>query len=99
MCYFLLSFYVVGRGWDGYCLFLFDIPYKKKYSWLGRSCYRVIVHALCRLLIFFHNQILQNTIRVSNSLCIQVRPDILSGLKGVQTVCQGYQQATRESEK
>ena len=35
----------------------------------------------------------RNTIIVSNSL-IQIRPDILSGLIWVQTVCKGYEQTT-----
>ena len=35
----------------------------------------------------------RNTIRVSNSW-IQIRPDILSSLIWIQTVCKGYQQTT-----
>ena len=42
----------------------------------------------------FSKNSFMNTIRVSNSLDFQIRPDILSGLIWVQTVCKGNQQMT-----
>ena len=39
---------------------------------------------------FFRNQLLQKI----NSVWIQIRPDVLSGLIWVQTVCKSYQQTT-----
>ena len=52
----------------------------------------------CRLLIFFQNQLLRKILPEIPSECQtvwnQIRPDILSGLIWVQTVCTGYQQTT-----
>ena len=46
---------------------------------------------------FFQNQLFQKLLSGKPSKCqtvwIQIRPDILSGLIWVQTVCKGYQQA------
>ena len=50
----------------------------------------------CLLLIFFQNQLFRKILSGIPSECetawIQIRPDILSGLIWVQTVCKGYQQ-------
>ena len=47
---------------------------------------------------FFENQLFRNILSGIPSECqtvwIQIRPDILSGLIWVQTVCKGYQQMT-----
>ena len=52
----------------------------------------------CRLLIFFQNQlflkILSGILTESQTVWIQIRLHILSGLVLVQTVCKGYQQTT-----
>ena len=54
----------------------------------------------CRLLIFFQNQLFRKIISAIPSECqtdwIQVRPDILSGLNWVQSVCKGCEQTTPE---
>ena len=48
---------------------------------------------------FFQNQLFRKTLSGIPSVCqrvwIQIRPDILSGLIWVQTVCRGYQQMTK----
>ena len=47
---------------------------------------------------FFQNQLFQKILSAITSecqtVCTQIRPDILSGLIWVQTVCKDYQQAT-----
>ena len=52
----------------------------------------------CHLLIFFQNQLFQKILSGIPSECqtdwIQIRPDILSGLMWVQSVCKGHQQKT-----
>ena len=49
----------------------------------------------CRLVIFFQNQLFQKFLSGISSeyqtVCIQIRPDISSGLIWVQTVSKGYQ--------
>ena len=58
----------------------------------------VILHTFCRLLFFlnFQNQlfpkIISGTPSAYQTVWIQIRPDILSGLIWVQTICNGYQQ-------
>ena len=42
----------------------------------------------------FRKNSFRNVIRVSNISWTQIKPDILSGLIGVQTVCESYQQMT-----
>ena len=52
---------------------------------------------LCRLLIFFKNQFFEKFFQeyhLCQTVWNQIRPDILSGLIWVQTVCKGYQQMT-----
>ena len=57
----------------------------------------------CRLLIFFQNYFFQKILSGISSECqtvwIQIRPDSLSGLIWVQTVCKGYQQTTLVGKK
>ena len=58
-----------------------------------------IFHAFCRLLIFFfQNQLFRKFLPGIPSECvtdwIQIRPDVLSGLVWVQSVCKSYQQKT-----
>ena len=53
----------------------------------------------CHLLTFFHNQqliqkSLSGTLSVCQTVWIQIRPNILSVLIWVQTVCKDYQQTT-----
>ena len=52
----------------------------------------------CRLLIFFQNPFFRKILSGIPSECqtdwIQMRPDILSGLIWVQSVCKGYEQKT-----
>ena len=52
----------------------------------------------CRLLIFFYNQLSRKILSEIPSECqrvwIQIRPGVLLGLIGVQTVCKNYQQTT-----
>ena len=59
-------------------------------------------HAICHLMIFFSKSSLKfskisfrNTINVSRTVWIKIRPNILLGLIWVQTVCKGYQQTTK----
>ena len=60
--------------------------------------YSVIFHAFLQFADFFQNQLFQKFLSVILSECrtvwIQIRPDILSGLIWIQTVCKGYQQTT-----
>ena len=53
----------------------------------------------CHLWIFFLNKLFQKCLSGIPSECqtlwIQIRPDVLSGLILVQTVCKGYQQTTK----
>ena len=57
-----------------------------------------IFHAFLCLLIFFQNKLFRKIFSGIPSECqtnwIQIRPDILSGLIWVQSVCKGYQQTT-----
>ena len=58
-----------------------------------------MLHAFCRLLIFFRNQLFQkiyfrNIPSECQTVWFQIRPDVLSGLIWFQTVCKGYQQTT-----
>ena len=50
----------------------------------------------CRLLIFFKINFFEKVFQKITSECqtvwIQIRPDIMSGLIWIQTVCIGYQQ-------
>ena len=52
----------------------------------------------CCLPIFFQNQLFRKILSGIPSECrtdwIQIRPDILSGLNWVQSVCKGYEQTT-----
>ena len=52
----------------------------------------------CRLLIFFQNIIFQKIFKEYHqcqTVWIQIRPGILSGLIWIQTVCTDYQQTTK----
>ena len=56
-----------------------------------------ILHACLSFADFFSKSIVsknyfRNTMRVSKTVWIQIRTDVLSGLVSVQTVCKGYQQ-------
>ena len=66
------------------------------YVWLI-ACW-LIVHVFFVVCRFFQNQFFQKILSGMPSVCqtvwIQIRPDILSGLIWVQTVCKGYQQMT-----
>ena len=56
-----------------------------------------IFHAFCRLQIFFKIIYFEKFFQEyhhSQTVWIQIRPNILSGLMWVQTVCKGYQQTT-----
>ena len=57
----------------------------------------------CRLLIFFQNKLFRKILSEIPSECQTVwtliRPDYLSGLIWVETVCQGYQQTTLEDKE
>ena len=59
-----------------------------------------IFHASWWSADFFQNQLFQKILSGIPSECqtdwIQIRPDILSGLIWVQTVCKGYEQTTDE---
>ena len=58
----------------------------------------VILHAFCRLLIFFQNHFFLKILSGIPSECppnwIQIRPDILSDLIWDQSVCKCYEQTT-----
>ena len=58
--------------------------------------YWVILHALLSAADFFQNQLFRKIISEIPSECqtawIQIRPNALSGLIWIQTVCKGYQQ-------
>ena len=49
----------------------------------------------CHLLIFYQNQLFFNWLSNCQTVWIQIRPYILSGLISVLTVCKSYQQTTR----
>ena len=58
------------------------------------------LHALLSSADYFQSQVLRKILSRIPSECqtiwIQIRPDFLSGLIWVQTVCKGYQQTTSE---
>ena len=58
----------------------------------------VIFYALLLSADFFQNpfflKILSQILSECQTVCIQIRPDVLSGLIWVQTVCKSYQQTT-----
>ena len=58
----------------------------------------VIFQLFCRLLNFFQNQNFRKILSGKPSECqtvlILIRPDLMSGLIWVKTVCKGYQQTT-----
>ena len=63
------------------------------------SAYWEILHAfLSSAIFFFQNQLFRKILSGIPSECqrvwIQIRPNILSGLVWIQTVCKGYQQTT-----
>ena len=59
----------------------------------------VILHAFLSFVDIFLNNFSKTNIFQEYHQCqtvwIQIRPDVLSGLIGVQTVCKGYQQTTK----
>ena len=67
--------------------------------WLKLFAYWEILHAFLSSADFFENPLFRKIISVIPSECqtvwIQIRPDILSGVNWVQTVCKGYQQTTQ----
>ena len=68
-------------------------------NWHIKSAYWAIFHAFLSFAenfsksSFWKNSF-KNTIRVCQTVWIQIRPNILSGLICVQTVCKSYQQTT-----
>ena len=63
-----------------------------------KTLYLVSLHAFLLSTDFFQNQLFLKILSGTRSECqtvwIQIRPDILSGLIWVQTVCKSYQQTT-----
>ena len=64
---------------------------------------RLFFMLFCRLLILFQNQLFRTILSRISSECltvwIRIRPDILSGLIWVQTVCKDYQHTTLVDKK
>ena len=86
--------YPVGSLWD---FTLHDLVWRV--CDVFTLCYYLVIFAcfICGLLIF-HNQLFKKNLSGIPLECqidwIQIRPDILSGMVWVQTVCKSYQQMT-----
>ena len=67
---------------------------------LSRNYYRFVACLFVSVLFFFFSKLHQSTssfwkiLSECQTVWIQIRPDILSGLIWVQTVCKGYHQLT-----
>ena len=79
-----------------------SIRYVLGSAWLNteadkKVCLR-LAYVFCRLLIFFKINFFKNITSgipsKCQTVCIQIRPGVLSGLIWVQTICKGYQQTT-----
>ena len=86
---YILAFYL---PLDKLKILLFPHP------WLNSFANWVILHAFLSSADFFQNKLIRKNLSGIPLECqtvwICIRPDILSGLIWVQTVCKGYQQMT-----